>query len=280
MEKVEIFGNKNNLLGIVSEPEEEHSPLRQTAVILLNANVVHRIGPYRLHVDLARKLINDGFLVLRFDLSGVGDSKIKDSRKNYNDRIVSDVQESMSFIEKQYGIKQFVLMGLCAGADSAYYTTITDKRITGLVMIDGYCYKTPGYYMAYYIPRMLTLAVWTRFIKKGFDVISVKFKAEPINNSPEMGDFYVGVRDFPSKKSMQDNLKSFIDRNINMFFIYTGGYEQFYNHKNQFWHMFPGLKSKDKIRVQYTKEAEHTFPVIDHRTKLIDSITEWLKKSF
>src|SRR5205823_3052307 len=57
------------------------SRLRATprrAIVLLDAGATYRIGPNRLHVELARRLARDGDLVLRIDQSGIGDSAPRD----------------------------------------------------------------------------------------------------------------------------------------------------------------------------------------------------------
>ncbi|HEY5972738.1 MAG TPA: hypothetical protein VIT22_12400, partial [Pseudoxanthomonas sp.] len=48
---------------------------RGTTVVLLNAGLIHRVGPFRLYVRLARELAESGFDVLRFDLPGIGDGQ-------------------------------------------------------------------------------------------------------------------------------------------------------------------------------------------------------------
>ena len=64
------FGPDEQLVGILTHPEAASS----TAVTILNAGVLHRIGPHRLHVLLARRLAELGFHALRLDLGGIGDS--------------------------------------------------------------------------------------------------------------------------------------------------------------------------------------------------------------
>ena len=74
IERPLYFGERSNLLGVLTAPAAPHpgSP----AVILLNAGLLHRVGPNRLHVDVARRLAEAGFTSLRFDMSGVGDSEL------------------------------------------------------------------------------------------------------------------------------------------------------------------------------------------------------------
>lgn len=66
-----VFGSANPLVGIITHPEID---VGLPTVILLNAGLIHRIGPNRVYVRLARHLAGLGFQVLRFDLSGIGDS--------------------------------------------------------------------------------------------------------------------------------------------------------------------------------------------------------------
>ena len=57
--------------GLVSLPPGGRSSV---AVVLLNAGLIHRSGPFRLYTRLARKLAKSGYIVLRFDLPGIGDA--------------------------------------------------------------------------------------------------------------------------------------------------------------------------------------------------------------
>ena len=72
-ERPVMIGADRNLMGIVCEPDGPW-PASRPAMIMLNAGLIHRVGPNRLHVRLARELAARGFLSLRLDLSGRGDS--------------------------------------------------------------------------------------------------------------------------------------------------------------------------------------------------------------
>ena len=74
-EKVLTFLNNSPLVGIMTEPDAERQMERKPAVLFWNAGFLHRVGPYRLYVDMSRKLAAMGFWAVRFDLSGKGDSK-------------------------------------------------------------------------------------------------------------------------------------------------------------------------------------------------------------
>ena len=68
------FGTDGHLFGILTTPDEEVRVEGAPIALILNAGIVHRIGPFRLNVDIARQLAELGFSTLRMDLSGLGDS--------------------------------------------------------------------------------------------------------------------------------------------------------------------------------------------------------------
>ncbi len=59
------------LFGLVTEPA---GPVESPTIVLVDEGNTHHIGQSRVWVDLARRLGGEGFRVLRFDLSGNGDS--------------------------------------------------------------------------------------------------------------------------------------------------------------------------------------------------------------
>jgi len=64
-EQAIFFGVRQSLTGIVTEPVVIGGARVTKAVILLNAGIVHRVGPGRIYVRIARELAAMGFVVLR-----------------------------------------------------------------------------------------------------------------------------------------------------------------------------------------------------------------------
>lgn len=82
-------------------------------VVFLNGGTDHHIGPNRIWVDWGRRLAADGFRVARVDVSGLGDSPVRDGQpvgRSYPRHAVDDVQA----IAAHYG--QVILVGLCSGS--------------------------------------------------------------------------------------------------------------------------------------------------------------------
>lgn len=122
------------LVGVVSRMRAE--PLR--GVILLNAGAVPRVGPNRLHVALARTLAARGALVLRLDLSGIGDSAPRPGCEEnvvYSDHAVRDVGTAVQWVRQQ-GAREVAVVGLCSGAYHAFKAAVAGYPIDTVVPIN------------------------------------------------------------------------------------------------------------------------------------------------
>lgn len=133
------FGRGGALFGILTRPPEELRDRERPALLLLSAGTVHRIGPHRFYVKLARRWARLGFHVLRVDLSGIGDSAaVADCPENlcYPKSAIADVQAAMDALGRILDVRRFVLMGLCSGGDLTFQTGLRDARVAGAVIIN------------------------------------------------------------------------------------------------------------------------------------------------
>ena len=282
MEKAVTFGQHHTLVGIVSEPS---SPPQQPppALLLLNANVLHRVGPNRLYVDLARRFSAQGVYALRFDLSGVGDSPPRKDDESYTQRAISEIRQAMDYMAAHYGCTRFIVAGLCAGADSGYNTALHDPRITGLVLLDGYGHRNPGYYLHHYLPRTVQLQVWRNLVRRIGKKIFRKTATGHEANQPsaqQIDTFYEGVRAFPTKSQMTQDLNTLIQRHTQLLWIYTGGVENYYNYEKQFRDSYKIADRDAHVQVHLFKDAEHTYTSPAHREHAIDTILAWYRNKF
>jgi len=104
-----------DLFGILTEgPGGGDRPV----VVLVNEGGTHHIGQARMWVDLARQLGTDGFRVLRFDLSGNGDSGIRPGQIAHVARAaeaIDDVADVVRAVAPE-DPGDVVLVGFCSGA--------------------------------------------------------------------------------------------------------------------------------------------------------------------
>jgi pimeloyl-ACP methyl ester carboxylesterase len=132
-----LLGRTESLVGILTEPPKTERGAELPAVIILNAGIVHRIGPNRLYVRMARDLAGLGFSVLRFDFSGVGDSRPRRDHLPFHNSAVLETQEAMNYLQATRGIEQFILTGICSGAVVSFRTAGCDRRVRGAVLINA-----------------------------------------------------------------------------------------------------------------------------------------------
>ena len=125
------------LFGILTRPRSQES--RRRAVILLNAGADSHVGPGRMYVSLARGWARHGYLALRLDLAGIGDS---DTRPGHADDVVftnealDDTRAAIDFLRLEYGIRDITLAGLCSGAYHALRAGMEGLPANRLVMVN------------------------------------------------------------------------------------------------------------------------------------------------
>src|SRR5262249_11448368 len=128
---------------ILHHPRAGHeggAPARELPPILLtSAGTVHRVGPHRFYVTLARRWARLGFRVLRVDLSGIGDSPAGDDgieNGTYPRDGYTDLGAAMDLLAERTGAARFVLAGLCSGGDFAFQMGMRDPRVESVLILN------------------------------------------------------------------------------------------------------------------------------------------------
>jgi alpha/beta superfamily hydrolase len=136
-EEAVLFGKIGSLVGILTDPPVTAGHMDLPAIVLLNAGIVHRVGPNRLSVNIARTLATMGFVVFRFDFSGIGDSEVRGDHLPFRKSSLREVQEAMNYLHAARDSERFILMGLCSGARISFRTACCDPRVVGAVLINS-----------------------------------------------------------------------------------------------------------------------------------------------
>jgi hypothetical protein len=279
MEKPIRFGERNGLVGIITEPAGSNHEL--PAVILINAGLIHRVGPYRLYVDLARELSADGFISFRLDLSGVGDSAATSDTRKYEERVIEEVRQAMDWLETHNKAKRFILAGLCSGAFNAHHTANADKRVCGIIWLDGFGYKTGPYYFRqitkHYARRVISPQKWMVLLKRlGWRFFSTR-SADMDTAGMNVLPYYEG---FPAREKIVSELRDQINRGMRFLIIYSGGVTEYYNDPRQFKEMFPELDFNGRLRLEHFMDSDHMYTVWEDRIKVSNAIRDWISGTF
>lgn len=261
--------------GIMTDPGAP--PVGDRPVFLfLNAGLLHKVGPSRMNVWLARHLAHQGIASMRFDASGIGDSATRDTPAGISDRSVGDVREAMGHLEALGVGSRFVLFGLCSGAEVAFEVALREPRVVGVVAIDGHVGRTWRFWVRHYLARLVRWESWRNRIL-GFSAHRTPAAAAAATRRPGEGSDAVGVlsRTARPKAEIARGLQALVDRNVRLLQIFTGGLEDRYNYRRQFLDAFPEVDFRDRLTLEFFSEADHTFTAFEAQRHLVRSIDRW-----
>lgn len=258
LESSHVFGE--GLIGILHAGAAIAS--QETAVILLNAGMVHRIGPHRGSVELARAVAGAGFPVFRYDQSGLGDSPV--SRQVSAERRHEELKAAMELVNARTGATRFVVGGICSAADDAFHLATLEPRVQGVLLLDGLAYRTPGYWLRHLPPRVFNpVKLWNWWRSRS-------------HAQPGMENF----RDWPSRQDAIAALKGMVSRDVRMLFVFTGGAYRYFNHAGQLPAALGGAIESRQVSSEYWPDCDHTFYLKRDRSRLQQRVISWLSQEY
>ena len=271
MEHAVLMTPTQSMVGVITEAEVTDDPA-PPALVFLNAGLVHRVGPNRLHVRLARAAARRGFVSLRFDLSGVGDSPPRADGSSVRRAALTDVRDAMDFVAAEHRASSFILAGLCSGADLAFRAALADTRVVGVLLIDAMPYTTTRSRIYHYAVRLIRRGRWKRLVARENPVWR---RLRRWREQPARSGSATRRRDVPPLREAEAGLRELTRRGVRMLLLFTGGRE--YSYAGQFKDMFPSVRS-DRIDVAFLRDADHTFTLRANQELLLRTVDEWIAK--
>lgn len=136
-------------------------------VVIVVGGPQYRVGSHRQFVHLARALADQGIPVLRFDVTGMGDSS---GEKKVFDDLDADIAAAVNcFQELCPELEKIVLWGLCDGASAALIYAHRDPRLAGLVLLNPWLEnrqaKARAQVSHYYTRRFLDPGFWRKLMQ-------------------------------------------------------------------------------------------------------------------
>ena len=275
-ESVIQFGPENGLIGLLTTPDESVRVANAPTAVILNAGIVHRIGPFRLHVDIARQLAAAGYSTLRIDLSGLGDSLPRTEKLHGENRAVLDVANAFDCLKANHGADKFVLLGLCSGAFNAHQVAVRDERVVGAVFIDGIVFPTTGYFWRHTVGRLLKPRFYRNAIKRRSCGQKQPWISEDAGAELAESEFFFA--DDLSRDAITKDLGDLKTRGVSMLFLYTDGYDDVCGRK-QFREMY-SIAPDEQVQVEYYPKAEHTFRIVENRNIACQRIVDWYQQRY
>ncbi|MDB5650759.1 MAG: hypothetical protein JWL62_2279 [Hyphomicrobiales bacterium] len=173
VEEPVMFGPDAHLFGMLCQPSDGPSG---SAFLLVNAGGNPHTGWARSSVRLARRLAAHGIASFRIDVAGLGDSPAQPGRPAivpYSADNPMDVQAAIDVLHAR-GVRQITVLGACSGAHLALQSTLRDRRVSAVVLVNLLCFhwnekddlkaalRTSGRSTGAYAARIWTLDSWKR----------------------------------------------------------------------------------------------------------------------
>lgn len=273
-EEAVLFGREGGLAGIVTLPAPTGH--RLPAVLLLNAGKLSRVGPNRLYVGLARRLAALGFPVLRFDFSGIGESRPRSDALPPVAAAVAEVREAMDYLAATRGAERFLLMGFCSGATFSLLASLADDRVAGIGLVNlhggrprraialrAYVHKGLRYYWRVVLshPR-LALKPAGRLTRR---------PAAPAPRRPRGGW---------SSAETVDALRSLSDRGVRVLFLYSESDIGLDVLRATVGRALDRLVAEEAIELEVIRSADHVFTLLDHQEDLFGTLERWVDRHY
>jgi pimeloyl-ACP methyl ester carboxylesterase len=195
-ERPMFFGADAAIFGIVTEPRA--GELRRRAVIMLNAGADVHVGVSGMSVTLARQWASRGYVVLRMDLAGLGDSRKRPGQADnevFPATAVDDIRDALQLLQDRYAVGDVTLFGLCSGAYHALRAAADGLAVNRILMVNpqNYFWKTgmtldglqlaevvrnPGLYRQ----RLSSWAAWKRLFSGEVEILRIAriYMARPL----------------------------------------------------------------------------------------------------
>ena len=287
-EEVATFGDNQSLVGIMTNPPLIAQSKHGLGIIILGAGLLPRVGRNRLNVKIARVLGQLGFVALRFDFSGVGDSFVLKDNLPYDKSIILETQKAMDLVHSATGIQRFILLGICTGAMNSFEVARIDPRVQGIALINpagGFDRSARAELTDYFgkrqqaqgitKDRIVNLKNWWRALTGQIDYTNLKeilrFQARRI--------LFRQKSLLPHTERAFETLYQLIQQDVNVQFVISEGDHQT---KNYFGALLKDKLSKrqlaGKVSIDLVDHVDHTFTSLSSQPKLFRVIQNFVLK--
>jgi hypothetical protein len=250
--------------GVLHEPQQT-SPV---VFVLLNAGAVHRQGPFRLYVHLARRLAQLGVATFRFDQPGIGDAVLAAERPQQ--ALLGEVLDRLS---ARTGSQRFVVGGICSAADAAWQLGLNDARVGGLLLLDPVAYGARWFDLGRLLRLRSPAALWKSLRRRW------RTRRHAVT-SPSPQAVEADYRDWPKADEAAAQLGSLCARGVEVLALYTGGIAHYFLHRRQFAATFGQAARDPRVQFDYWPEVDHLFYRPADRERLIEHVCAWAQSRF
>jgi pimeloyl-ACP methyl ester carboxylesterase len=231
---------------------------------------------------MARALAAMGFVVLRFDFSGIGDSPVRHDNLPFERSAVKETQDAMRFLQTTRGIERFVLLGGCSGARVSLQTACCDPRVVAAFLINlqmsedddqssDQIGRTAVFY--YWNFALFNLKSWSRLVTGKTDypkiLRALGFQArKQLPSARKMS---------PESIKLAANLRTLAERGVCVAFVYAESDPRLHDLGEGLGRELRHLRALGKTRVEIIPRSDHTFSSLHDQDKLLKKTCELIE---
>lgn len=276
-EQTLILGSENHLVAtLLPGAAGSASPPRCVAV-LTNSGVIPRSGPHRMNVHLARRFAEMGIPSIRFDMSGLGDSRRSSGTLPVVQQWVADTRSVMDTAQARFGCDRFFMVGFCSGAEVAHLVALEDKRMRAAVLWDLYAYPTPQSMLRTVLYRLRRAGV-RNVVRKVLARALPMLRAIGQGGAEAKEGRAVEVSQVPPADEYARRIQTLVDDGVELMFSYCGGEPEWFNHHGQFRGMFGRYAFFDKVAFSYLDKSDHLITRREAQQTFTAMVVQWLEQ--
>lgn len=273
-----LCGPGRNLMTTITLPAGTSTALGRPTALLTNSGVISRAGPYRINVQLARRLADQGIPSIRFDLSGIGDSRRTASTLTQMEQWIVDTRAVMDMAAERLQSERFFMVGFCSGAEVAYRCALQDRRLAGILLWDLFAYPTLRSSLNtlwFKLQRAGALGLLRKLATRLMRLVGLKVGQQVTKQ--QLQDLEPAR--IPTRQEFATGLATLHEQGSNVLVAFCGGEPEWYNYPGQFHRSLAAFPAIRNIRCEQLSLSDHLLTRRESRTAFVELVDDWLKKA-
>lgn len=283
-ERIGYLGQDESLFAVTTV-RTDHAPSR--AVVLLNAGAIPHTGPGRLYVDLARRWAARGYLVIRYDQFGIGDSEnhaVDPEGTVYATSALPALQFVLEHIAIAWNVDSIETIGICSGAYHGLKAAAAGMPLTRASVINPLVFFwEPGMSLANPTFKDSLAAAqlkesvkqwekWKKVINGQVDLLEWYRVAgrRLANHLTRLAHNVARVVGHSLSKDLGVELRDIERRGVQVLFVFSVGDPGEDLLRFEAGWSLPGLLRRGTVKVRHVAGADHTFTREWTKVALID----------
>jgi alpha/beta superfamily hydrolase len=270
------------LWGVMSLPRQ---PAPGGHVLVLpNTGAVHHMGGHRLYVQLSRHLAEAGHVVLRLDLSGLGESPPRpgeDAGVVYGRHAVDDLSAAVQALRGAWPQRQLTVLGLCAGAYHALRLAVREPGPAQCIIVNPLVYHwhegmtldghEPAMQAAYYRAKWRQWESWRRLFTGRSDLRMLAHVAtqRAMDGGKSLLKRLTRPGRRPRPDDLQADLRAAVAHGVRLEFVFSSHEPGWPALQAQAGQLLPALQARHVLQVQHLEQADHTLSTASARTRFL-----------